>query len=237
MIPYKDENPTHHIPYATYCIIAANLMVWVFIQGMGTQPALGDSVCSYGAIPGALMGSAPVYETGATFCPQLQQSWFTVFSSMFLHGGWLHLIGNMWFLWIFADNIEDALRPFKFLVLYLLGGIAAVAAQIASDPDSLIPMVGASGAIGGIMGAYARLFPKVKVHIAIVLGFYVMRQTIPALWMLGIWLGMQAISAYLTIGSGQQGGVAFWAHIGGFAAGFVLIRLFQTDANRQVRQV
>ena len=237
MIPYKDENPTHHIPYVTYSIIVANVLVWILIQGMGAQPALGDSVCSYGAIPGALIGSAPLYETGATFCPQLQQSWWTVITSMFMHGSWLHLIGNMWFLWIFADNIEDALRPVKFIVFYIVGGVAAVAAQIVSDPNSLIPMVGASGAIGGIMGAYARLFPRVRVHIAIILGFYVMRHTISALWMLGIWLGMQGVSAYLSINSSQQGGVAFWAHIGGFVAGFILIKLFQTETNPRVREI
>jgi membrane associated rhomboid family serine protease len=237
MIPYKDENPTHHIPYITYAIIVANVLVWILLQGMGLQPALEQSVCSYGAIPGALLGSASLSETGATFCPQLQQSWLTAFSSMFLHGSWLHLIGNMWFLWIFADNIEDALRPLKFMIFYLLGGIAAVAAQIISDPNSLIPMVGASGAIGGIMGAYARLFPKVRVHIAVILGFYVMRHTIAAMWMLGLWLGMQALSAVLAAESGQQGGVAFWAHIGGFATGFILIKFFYTDAKPAMRGV
>lgn len=230
MIPYKDENPTHHIPYVTYGIIVLNVLAWMTLQGMGSQPALSESVCSYGAIPGALLGSAHFAESGALVCPQLQQSWLNALTSMFMHGGWMHLIGNMWFLWIFADNIEDALRPAKFIIFYFLGGIAAVAAQLASDPQSVIPMVGASGAIGGIMGAYARLFPKVQVHIAIILGFFVMRHTISALWMLGIWLAMQAVSGYLAIQSGQQGGVAFWAHIGGFVCGFLLINLFKNSA-------
>jgi len=237
MIPYKDENPTHHIPYITYGIIVVNLLAWVVLQGMGNQPALSQSVCSYGAIPGALLGSAHFVESSALICPQQQQSWLNAITSMFMHGGWMHLIGNMWFLWIFADNIEDALRPLKFIIFYLLGGLAAVAAQMASDPQSIVPMVGASGAIGGIMGAYARLFPRVQVHIAIVLGFFIMRRTIPALWMLGLWLGMQAVSGYIAIQSGQQGGVAFWAHIGGFVTGFVLIKLFQGSPTSSPRNI
>ncbi len=226
MIPYKDENPTHHIPWVTYGIIVLNVLSWFVLQGMGTAPALAESVCRYGAIPGALLGDPLGLGASEGYCPPVSQGWFEVVSSMFMHGGWLHLIGNMWFLWIFADNIEDALRPFRFIVFYVLGGVAAVAAQVAADPDSMIPMVGASGAIGGIMGAYARLYPRVSVHIAIILGFFVLRRTIPALWMLGIWLALQAVSAFATIQTGQQGGVAFWAHIGGFVAGFLLIRVF-----------
>ncbi len=227
MIPYKDENPTHHIPWVTYAIILLNVLAWFVVQGMGTAPVLAESVCRYGAIPGALLGDSTGINSTNGFCPSVSQGWFQVITSMFMHGGWLHLIGNMWFLWIFADNIEDALRPVRFVIFYLVGGIAAVAAQVAADPNSMIPMVGASGAIGGIMGAYARLFPKVSVHIAIILGFFILRRTIPALWMLGIWLALQAISAFATINTGQQGGVAFWAHIGGFVAGFLLIKVFK----------
>ena len=174
MIPYKDENPTHHLPIVTFAIIGLNVFSWLIVQGLGESAALAKSVCQYGAIPGALLGSASFNSATDLVCPNVQQSWITVFTSMFMHGGWFHLIGNMWFLWIFADNIEDALRPVKFIFFYLLGGIAAVAAQMISNPDSVVPMVGASGAIGGIMGAYARLFPKVKVHIAIILGFFIM---------------------------------------------------------------
>ena len=227
LIPYKDENPTHHIPFVTYGIIVLNILSWVLIQGIGQEPLLSQSICRFGTIPGALLGSAHLHQAGALICPQLAQSWLTAITSMFMHGGWLHLIGNMWFLWIFADNIEDALRPYKFVVFYLVGGLVAVAAQTISDPQSLVPMVGASGAIGGVMGAYARVFPNVKVHIAIVLGFFVLRHTISALWMLGIWLGLQGVSAIISISSGQQSEIAFWAHIGGFVAGFLLIRLFK----------
>ncbi len=237
MIPYKDENPTHHIPYVTYGIIVLNTLAWFFLQGIGSHPNLGESICQYGAIPGAILGSAQLAGVDSLVCPQLDQSWWNAISSMFMHAGWLHLIGNMWFLWIFADNIEDALRPFKFTVFYIIGGLAAVGAQMVSDPQSQIPMVGASGAIGGIMGAYARLYPKVKVHIAIILGFFILRRTIPALWMLGLWLGMQGVSALLVSQSGQKGGVAVWAHIGGFVAGYLLIKVFRKSDKGRSRRI
>lgn len=227
MIPYKDDNPTHHIPYITYALIIANILAWLLIQGAGSEPALSQSVCNFGAIPGELLGgNRNLFYSDSLVCPAVPQSWITAFTSMFMHGGWMHLIGNMWFLWIFADNIEDALRPVKFIVFYFIGGLAAVATQIIADPQSMLPMVGASGAIGGIMGAYARLYPKVKVHIAIILGYFIISRTIPALWMLGIWLGFQVISAWVNLQFGTLGGVAFWAHIGGFVAGFLLIKLF-----------
>jgi membrane associated rhomboid family serine protease len=232
MIPYRDENPTHRIPWVTYLIIVCNVLSWFVIQGMGQDPGLTESVCRYGAIPGALLNNGHLSSPNMLVCPPLGQGWLTAFTSMFMHGGWLHLIGNMWFLWIFADNIEDALGPLRFVCFYLLGGIAAVAAQIASDPASMVPMVGASGAIGGIMGAYARLFPRVSVHIAIILGFFIFRRTIPALWMLGIWLALQAVSALAVPHAGSQGGVAFWAHIGGFVAGFLLIQVFRGNESQ-----
>ena len=237
MIPYKDENPTHHTPWVTYSLIFLNVAAWVLIQGMGTYPVLGESICRYGAIPGAILGASLDWAGTTGYCPPASQGWFNVISSMFMHGGWLHLIGNMWFLWIFADNIEDALRPFRFIVFYLLGGIVAVAAQAVADPGSMIPMVGASGAIGGIMGAYARLYPRVAVHIAIILGFFVIQRTIPAFWMLGIWLALQVIGALATMGTGQQGGTAFWAHIGGFVAGYLLIRVFHNSRSLPGREV
>ena len=142
-----------------------------------------------------------------------------------MHGGIAHLLGNMWFLWLFADNIEDVLRPFRFIVFYFAGGIVAVAAQIVADPHSMVPMVGASGAIGGIMGAYAWLYPTVRVRLAVVLGFFIFRRTIPAWAMLGIWVGIQLLSAIISLGEDAPGGIAFWAHIGGFLGGFLLIQL------------
>ncbi|MBX2867119.1 MAG: rhomboid family intramembrane serine protease [Acidiferrobacterales bacterium] len=237
MIPYKDENPTHHLPIVTFAIIGLNVISWLILQGLGEPAALAQSVCQFGAIPGSLVGSISYDTSAELICPPTNQSWITVFTSMFMHGGWFHLIGNMWFLWIFADNIEDALRPLKFIIFYLVGGVAAVAAQVISNPESMVPMVGASGAIGGIMGAYARLYPKVRVHIAIILGFFILRRTIPAIWMLGIWLGMQGVSAFMSMQSGQQGGVAFWAHIGGFVAGFILIPFFNNSERSAPREI
>lgn len=224
MIPYKDENPTHHLPVVTYCIIILNIAAWFLVQGMGAEPTISTSICRYGVIPGALFNQTAL-DVAENICRSGPQSWYTIISSMFMHGGWLHLIGNMWFLWIFADNIEDVLRPIKFIIFYLVGGIAAVAAQIISDNGSFVPMVGASGAIGGVMGAYAWLYPTVRVRIAIILGFFISRQTIPAWVMLGIWFGLQLVSGLMAFQSSTQGGVAFWAHIGGFLAGFVMIQL------------
>ena len=224
MIPYKDENPTHHLPVVTYTVLGLNILAWVLIQGLGSEPQLSDSICRYGLIPGALLtgaGSAPV----SGYCGVLSQDWSVVVTSMFMHAGWWHLVGNMWFLWLFADNIEDVLRPAKFIVFYLVGGVVAVIAQIVSEPSSAVPMVGASGAIGGIMGAYAWLYPTVRVRLAVVLGLFVFRRTIPAWVLLTIWFSLQLISVAMSLLSESESGIAFWAHIGGFLAGFFLIQL------------
>jgi membrane associated rhomboid family serine protease len=148
------------------------------------------------------------------------------FTSMFMHGGWLHFIGNMWFLWVFGDNVEDEMGPVRFALFYLLCGATAAAAQIFTAPDSLVPMVGASGAIGGVMGAYALLFPRVRVNMLIFLGFFVTTVAVPAIFMLGYWFLLQLLSGIPALGS-DRGGVAFWAHVGGFVAGLLLVHLFR----------
>ena len=137
---------------------------------------------------------------------------------MFMHGGWLHLLGNMWFLFIFGDNVEDRLGPFRYGVFYLLSGVAAATAQILSAPDSVVPMVGASGAIGGVMGAYAVFYPKARVDLLVFLGFFATRVAVPAALMLLYWFAIQVLAGLPSLGGGG-GGVAFWAHIGGFLAG------------------
>ena len=144
---------------------------------------------------------------------------------MFLHGGWFHLLGNLWFLWVFGDNIEDVMGPIRFAFFYLLCGLAAAFAQIITDPASDVPMVGASGAIGGVMGGYALLYPRAKVQTLIVLGFYITTVGVPAFLMLGYWFLLQVLGGLPALGA-QGGGVAFWAHIGGFLAGLVLVRPF-----------
>jgi membrane associated rhomboid family serine protease len=144
---------------------------------------------------------------------------------MFLHGSWMHLLGNMWFLWLFGNNIEDSMGHLRFISFYLLCGFAAAAAQITAGPDSAAPMVGASGAISGVMGAYLVLYPTVRVYTLVPLGFFITSMALPAWVMLGYWFAIQFFSGLFASG-GDMGGVAFWAHVGGFVAGVALIKLF-----------
>jgi membrane associated rhomboid family serine protease len=157
-----------------------------------------------------------------------QYEWYTPLSSMFLHGGWFHLIGNMWFLWLFGNNVEDSMGHYRYLVFYLLSGLAAAAAQTFVNPNSAIPMVGASGAISGVMGAYIVLYPRVRVHMLIVLGIFITRIAVPAFLMLGYWFLLQLLGGLPSLGD-ETGGVAFWAHAGGFLAGAILILVFKDD--------
>jgi len=149
-----------------------------------------------------------------------------VFTSMFLHGSWMHLIGNMWFLWVFGDNIEDSMGPARFAIFYLISGIGAALLQVIFNPASGIPMVGASGAISGVMGAYLILYPRVRVFCLLVLGFFVTSIALPAWTMLLYWAAIQLVSGLFGLLAQEGGGVAFWAHVGGFVAGVVLIKLF-----------
>lgn len=238
MIPLRDENPTLDTSAVTLLLIAANVATWVLLQGFGTDPALSSSVCSLGAIPGELLtrlpeGTAVEMGSGLSCVLAADPNWITPLSSMFMHGGWFHLLGNLWFLYIFGDNVEDVMGRLRFLVFYLLCGLLAVAAQIASDPGSALPIVGASGAIGGVMGAYAVLYPRAQVHMLIFLGFFVTHIEVPALLMLLYWLIWQVVGALPAL-QGAAGGVAFWAHVGGFTAGLVLVGVFR-DAERLAR--
>jgi membrane associated rhomboid family serine protease len=232
MFPYKDENPTYLNPVVTLAVIAVNVAVWILVQGGGTDPALARSVCELGLIPGELLGRVPAGHAipiapGVACIISPQPSWITPISSMFLHGGWFHLIGNMWFLWVFGNNIEDSMGHARFVVFYLVCGLLAAAAQVLSDPSSAVPMVGASGAISGVMGAYLVLYPRVRVHTLVFLGFYITRWTLPAYVMLLYWALIQLLGGLPALGGGQSGGgVAFFAHLGGFVAGLGLIKLF-----------
>jgi membrane associated rhomboid family serine protease len=149
---------------------------------------------------------------------------------MFAHGGWFHLIGNMWFLWLFGDNVEDVMGHSRYVVFYLLSGLAAAAAQVVAEPGSSLPMVGASGAISGIMGAYVMLFPTVRVHMWVFLGFFMTRAAVPAYVMLGYWFLLQVMGGSLSALQAEGGGVAFMAHVGGFLAGAILVHLFKSRA-------
>lgn len=242
MIPLRDHNPTARGSLATFSIVGLNALAWAFVQGFGMEPALSRSVCELGVIPGELLRAAAVgtsvpISPGMTCVVSDTPNWWTPLTSMFLHGGWFHIIGNMWFLSLFGDNVEDSMGPVRFVVFYVLCGFAAVAAQASVNPASPIPMVGASGAIGGVMGAYAVLYPRAPVEMLVVLGFYVDRVVVPAIVMLGYWLFIQLLGGIPTLAA-EGGGVAFWAHIGGFLAGVALVPIFRNrvrvDAHRSM---
>jgi len=231
VLPYKDENPTDLTPVITLGIIVLNVLAWLFVQGAGAAEPLARSVCQLGLIPGEVLhtvppGTAVPLGEGLRCVLTADANWWTVVTSMFMHGGWLHLIGNMWFLWVFGNNIEDSMGHTRFVVFYLLSGVAAAATQMLVDPGSRIPMVGASGAISGVMGAYILLYPRVRVHTLITLGFFLTTVTLPAYVILGYWFVLQLLFGTVGALSGAQGGVAVWAHVGGFVAGLLLIKLF-----------
>ena len=225
MFPLRDENPTVRFPVATVVIISLTGLAWVILQGLGTQAMLLQSLCYYGLIPGDLFGLHPdgaLMNLGGLACPLDRTTPpFTLITHMFMHGGWFHIIGNLWFLWVFGDNVEDAMGRVRFVLFYLLCGLGAAAAQIVTDYSSFIPMVGASGAIGGVMGAYARFYPRAHVHTLIFLGFFVTTAAVPAVFMLGYWFVLQLLFGLPAL-AGSGGGVAFWAHIGGFLTGIIL---------------
>ena len=232
MFPYHDENATQRTPVVTMALIALNVAAFVVVQGAGAAEPLAASVCNLGLIPAELMASLP---PGATFPMDERLVCVTdpgrqpmnVFTSMFLHGGWMHLLGNTWFLWLFGNNIEDSTTRPRFLLFYLLCGVAAALAQVMADPESIIPMVGASGAISGVMGAYLVLFPRVRVFTMVPLGFYATSIALPAWAMLVYWAFLQIVSQAASTLTEQAGGVAYWAHLGGFAAGVVLVKPFE----------
>src|SRR5688572_7795679 len=213
-------------------LIALTTLVWLFVQGAGATLPLVQSVCDLGLIPGELTASlrpGTPFEMGdGLVCvtdPGRQVP--NVITSMFLHGGWMHLLGNMWFLWLFGNNIEDSMTRPRFLAFYLLSGLAAALAQVAADPASEVPMVGASGAISGVMGAYLVLFPRVRVFTMVPLGFFITSMALPAWAMLIYWAFLQVAGGVTSMFDEQVGGVAFWAHLGGFLAGVVLVKVFE----------
>ena len=216
MFPISDDNPRRHLtPYVNYTLIAGCVLVFLWQASLGES---GGEIAFYqlGMIPARLLG-------GEELRPELivVPAWATIFTSMFMHGGWLHLGGNMLYLWIFGDNIEDSMGHGRYLAFYLLCGTAAALAQGFVDPTSTIPMVGASGAISGVLGGYILLHPGATVRVLIFLGFFITVAHIPALIVLGIWFLLQLMSGL--VASASEPGVAFWAHIGGFVAGLALV--------------
>ena len=234
MLPYKDENPTELTPVVTVGIIIVNVLAWLFVQGAGAAEPLARSVCQLGLIPGEVLhtvppGTAVPLGEGLRCVLTADANWWTLVTSMFMHGGWLHLIGNMVFLWVFGNNIEDVMGHGRFLVFYLVCGLAAAGGQMLVSPNSVVPMVGASGAISGVLGAYLLLYPRVRVHTLLFLGLFVTTVTLPAYVMLGYWAVLQLLGGLATLGGVERGGTAFFAHIGGFVAGLILIRFFASE--------
>jgi membrane associated rhomboid family serine protease len=231
VFPYHDENKTKRTAFVTLAIIALSTATWIFVQGAGATAPLAASVCNLGLIPGELTGLLP---PGVRFpmgdglvCvthPGRQSS--NLLTSIFLHGSWMHLLGNMWFLWLFGNNVEDSMTRPRFVVFYLLCGLAAALLQVFAEPRSAVPMVGASGAISGVMGAYLVLYPRARVFTLVTLGFFFTSIALPAWVMLIYWMALQVFGGLTRIGAEAGGGVAFWAHVGGFIAGIVSIKLF-----------
>ena len=229
MIPLRDDNPTLLTPIITVALIIANVVVWLYLEGGGmSEHVLSASICQFGTIPAEITGQTGGFG-GVRFPDQAPCvfggiTWLTILTSMFMHGSWLHLIGNMWFLWLFGNNIEDSMGHLRFLAFYLLGGFVGAAAHIFTNPASMIPTVGASGAISTVMGAYLVLYPKIRVHTLFILFIFIKIIPIPAWVVLGEFFVVQILNSSL---AGQAGGgVAVWAHIGGFVTGALLIKLF-----------
>ena len=215
MIPYKDDNPTHRFPYVTIGIIISNILI--FLLEIISPPGMEKTVYAYGAVPQYIL----TFEKFQPIHPAL-----TVFTAMFMHGGLFHLGGNMLYLWIFGNNIEDKLGHLRFIIFYIFCGITAAYSHALIDPHSLTPMIGASGAISGILGAYLLLFPRAGVYTLIFLGFFVQVVKIPALIVIGFWAIVQFINGLVSTGLVKQGGVAWFAHIGGFITGLLTIKLW-----------
>jgi membrane associated rhomboid family serine protease len=225
MIPLRDDQPRYSTPYINSFLIGLNLLIFLFVSSLdpASFKALVDQLGIVPAHLAALLSGSPRYSSLAIVLP--------FFTSMFLHGSWMHVIGNMWFLYIFGDNVEDYLGHFKYLVFYILVGLIAMATQIAVDPYSRVPTIGASGAIAGVLGAYFVLYPRARV----LTWFFVFIIHIPAWVMLGYWFVLQFLSGTATslaYEGRNVGGIAFWAHVGGFVAGVVLIKLFPERQRR-----
>ncbi len=232
MFPIRDDTPRFSTPFITYFIIALNVVVFLYELSIGAQSqrALNAFVAEFGVVPRhetAVLTGQTALTPAAAFLP--------ILTSMFLHGGWLHIVGNMWVLWIFGDNIEDYLGHFKYLLFYLVSGVVAALVHIALNLNSRIPTVGASGAIAGVMGAYIVLYPRAKVLTLVFLIVFITFWWLPAWLFLGYWFLIQFLGGLATNiaeTSQSSGGVAVWAHVGGFLAGVLLIKLIPARPRR-----
>jgi rhomboid family protein len=240
LFPLRDNIPTDRFPLVTVALIVANVLVYFLFQKGGLS--LGDpssehftcNLYQYGTIPREV--THPGLQEQVQGCPAFTApTWLTLFTSMFMHGGLLHLGGNMLFLWIFGNNVEDSMGPVKFLAFYVLGGLCADAGQILFSINSTVPSIGASGAVAGVLGGYLLLFPRARVVTLVFIVFFFTILELPAILFLGIWILQQAVFAYFDLlqPSGSGGGVAYFAHLGGFAFGLLFIRLFANERRRR----
>jgi membrane associated rhomboid family serine protease len=236
LFPLRDNIPTDRTPFVTIALILANVLVYFLWQRGGlhlsnpTGTHFLQQLADYGLEPCHITGSAcdPVP-------PPQQHVWLTPFTAMFMHGGLLHLGGNMLFLWIFGNNVEDAMGRPRFLLFYVLGGLAATVLQVIVGPESQVPNIGASGAIAAVLGGYLLLFPRARVVTVVFIIFLFTIVELPALFFLGIWIAEQALFGYFDLNqpAGNGGGVAYFAHIGGFAFGIAAVRLFASEERRR----
>lgn len=219
ILPLYDDNPRTTVPLVTYGLIAACTLVFLWQESLGPR-AEAELAFAYGTVPAVLFGTGELP-------PQLQlvPPWVTLFTSMFLHGGWLHLLGNMLYLWLFGRGVESATGTARYLVFYLLCGVAAALTQALAEPAAEVPMIGASGAIAGTLGAYLVLHPRANVVVFVWIFIFVRLIAVPAVFVLGLWFLLQLLSALASTGGGP--GVAFWAHVGGFVLGMALVPLFR----------
>ncbi len=215
MIPLRDINPTRRFPLMTVLLIAANVLVFIYELILPSEEALRGFLYTMGAIP---------YEVLHNFG---LRAIVTLLTSIFLHGGFVHIIGNMLFLWIFGNNVEDDMGRLRFAAFYLLCGFGASAAQIAVAPSSRVPIIGASGAIAGVLGAYLLLFPHAQIDTLLILGYFIRLVRLPAILVISLWVMLQFFSGLASLGVVQLGGVAWFAHIGGFIAGLLLVNIFR----------
>ena len=222
MLPLRDYIPTRRFPAVTVSIIVVNIIVFAFELLADASGTLEQTFYAMGVVPS---------EVTSNFGPAVALSFIT---AMFLHGGFMHIASNMLYLWIFGNNVEDNMGRGRFLVFYLVTGAVASVAQVLAGPDSSVPTIGASGAIAGVLGAYIVLYPSARVQTLIFLGYFVRSAQLPAMLVLGFWFVLQLFNGLLAVGTMQMGGVAWFAHVGGFVSGLVLVRLF-TLGRRQDR--
>ena len=220
MLPLRDFIPTRRFPVLTVSIIVVNIMAFAYELLAEAGGTLDQTFYTMGVVP---------FEVTHNFGPAVALSFLT---SLFLHGGFMHIAGNMLYLWIFGNNVEDSMGRGRFLVFYLIAGITASAAQVLASPNSSLPTIGASGAIAGVLGAYIVLFPNARVQTLIFLGYFARMAHLPALLVLGFWFVLQLFNGLMAFGVAQAGGVAWFAHVGGFVAGLLLVRLFTLGRRR-----